>query len=133
MVGKPYYWSNVSFPFEQVPGLSKFVADNGLEKFNSLLCNVYEHDKSKIAPHMDNTSLLSCGEVVSFSFAIEEASEELLLAEMVFSGGGRIEKVPLFDGTRVEFDAFEDASLKRKHEVRSTLHPRLNLTFRILK
>ena len=134
VIGHPYYWKNPTIAFDEIPSsFLEFIGAHNLQEFNSILCNVYPNKGSKIAPHMDNTALLKEGKVVSFSFAIHEQDENQVLAHMVFKDDKESHSVELSHGTRVEFDAFDDAKRKRKHEVRSTRFPRLNLTFRVLK
>lgn len=134
VVGKPYYWKNRTYSFAEMPAsFAKFVEAHGLEKYNSMLCNVYETKQSKIAPHMDNTALLKEGSVVSLSYAIHEEDRQECLAQMVFKSNKGSEVYPLYHGTNIEFDAFEDKKCNKTHEVRSTDRPRLNLTFRVLK
>ena len=52
---------------------------------------------------------------------------------MVFTSHKGDEVYPLFHGTRIEFDAFEDAKSNKRHAVNRTNYPRINLTFRVLK
>jgi len=134
VVGKPYYWKNRTYSFSELPdSFSKFVKANKLEKYNSLLCNLYETNKAKIALHMDNTSLLKEGNIVSFSYAIHPMDKHETLAKMVFTSHQGDVVYPLYHGSRIEFDAFKDAKCNKRHEVRRTDYPRINLTFRVLK
>ena len=137
LVGVPYYWHNTHIPFDEMPEcFHKFVKYYGLEGFNSVLWNVYEHKKSSIAPHMDKTDILdpNNGEVVSFSFALNEKDEKDKLADIQFSGGPHEDTLfELYHNSVITFDAFADKRDKRKHQVRNTILPRVNATFRHLK
>lgn len=136
LIGRPYYWENKPIAMRDLPPcFAEFARKHGAQDCNSILCNVYSENGSKISPHADNTSLLKpgMGEVRSVSLAIHRRDRERRLATMVFTENGVPETHELHHGTCVVFDAFRDASRKRLHEVRSTEYPRLNLTYRHLK
>ena len=133
MMGRPYYWDNTPIDLSSLPDyFNEFAKRHGVEDCNSILCNVYLENQSKIGSHCDNTSLLkpNKGTVKSISLAIHHRDREKRLAQMLFSDGTTHD---LYHGTCVEFDAFSDFRNGRKHEVKCTEHPRLNLTYRHLK
>lgn len=138
LLGKPYYWENKAQPLEELPPYFKeFARKHGVEDCNSILCNVYTERNSKIGLHMDNTRLLQPGKggVSSISLAVHMKDRAQKLSTMVFQGKtglGYMEK-ELYHGTCITFDAFEDFRVGRHHAVFSTLHPRINLTYRHLK
>lgn len=136
LLGKPYYWENPALALTDLPPyFTEFATKHSVATFNSILCNVYLEQGSKISPHADNTSLLQPGkgEVRSISLAIHRRDRDRRLAKMVFTQGGVSEHKELYHETCVAFDAFQDASRRRLHEVRSTERPRVNLTYRHLK
>lgn len=133
MCGVSYYWQNESIPLEDLPEcFNAIVHKYNITDYNSVLCNVYEHSRSKIAPHCDNTALLnpSNGTVVSLSLAVRVSDREKELSTMHFSDGS---VVSLRHGTVVKFDAHVDARNNRKHHIPRTQHPRVSLTFRCLR
>lgn len=133
MCGVSYYWQNESIPLEDLPECFNAIAHKyDITDFNSILCNVYEHSRSRIAPHCDNTALLSHsnGTVVSLSLAIHVSDREKELSIMHFSDGS---VVSLRHGTVVKFDAHVDARNNRTHHIPRTQHPRVSLTFRCLR
>ena len=94
--------------------------------------NVYLDHKGSIGWHQDRTSNLVSGKVSSFSFALHARDRTSQLATMEFrvKGDKSVERVALYHGTRVDFDAKQEVELCREHRVPKTLHPRINLTFR---
>mmetsp|Transcript_17702 Transcript_17702/g.31415 ORF Transcript_17702/g.31415 Transcript_17702/m.31415 type:complete len:264 (-) Transcript_17702:818-1609(-) len=136
LIGQPYYWDYPSaLSFDEIPDFFRdFIAQHGLGDFNSILCNVYEQKKSKIGQHQDDVTVLADGSVISVSFARDTADRYKRLANMLFTSPHGVERVELRHGMEhaVCFDAFEDKSNSRAHEVSSTLWPRVNLTFRKL-
>lgn len=135
--GEPYYWTSPSpLPLSAMPdSLRNFLHSKGMEKFNSILCNVYDQRCSRIARHQDNTSLLAPadGEVISISLARRSCDREKQLATMRFDSPQGVELVELHHGTIVRFDAHADKRSGRSHQVNETLLPRVNLTLRHVK
>jgi hypothetical protein len=132
----PYYWDYpAALRFEELPDFFlEWIAVNNLERYNSILCNVYEQRNSRIGQHMDDTSVLLDGTVFSVSLASNADDRHKRLADMVFSSPSGVEKLQLRHGIvhAVSFNAFDDKAAGRAHEVTGTLCPRVNLTFRNL-
>ena len=133
-IGESYFWRIRAVPREMVPvSFWEWIEREGLQDFNSILVNVYQNKKDNIGWHRDKTSNLASGEVVSYSFAINEEDQGRVLANMEF----KCEEDPtlvisheLKHGTRVEFDALDDEKTKTNHRVAKTKFPRLNITLR---
>ena len=136
LIGQPYYWDYPSaLRFDELPDFFQaFLEKYNLQRFNSILCNVYEQKNSKIGQHQDDVTVLAEGEVLSMSFARDPTDRHKRLANMVFTSPHGEERVQLRHGIEnaVRFDAFEDKANGRAHEVSCTLCPRVNLTFRVL-
>jgi len=136
-MGKQYYWKNKALPFESLPScFEEFATKHGVKDFNSILCNVYMERQSRIGLHSDNTSLLkpNQGTVKSISLAIHARDRDRRLAVMMFQArDGSVETHDLLHNTCITFDAHQDGNSGRKHEVKKTEYPRLNLTYRHLK
>ena len=127
-IGSSYYWKILPINIEDIPDdFWKWICEENLGGFNSILINIYENKKSSIGWHSDKISILSNGEVISYSFALSPENINKKLAIMEFSDG---KKIDLYNGTRVTFNAFEDFKKQIKHRVYKTLYPRLNITLR---
>lgn len=136
LIGRPYYWDQTPIPMDELPEcFRRFATTHGLSDFNSILCNVYDEPSSKISAHCDNTSLLTpgAGGVVSVSFAKYSSDRDKHLADMVFLRNDQREVIPLYHGSQIRFNAYDDAREGRTHEVPKTHFARVNLTYRKLR
>ena len=132
LLGKKYfYMDNKSYDIP--PILYDFIKKEKLEKFNSILINVYDNRKDFIGWHMDNIKNLQEGKIISYSFAINNEDINKTLAIMEFRENNIITKIKLKHGTKIEFNAFNDYKFKRFHRIPKTMYPRINITFRKLK
>ena len=123
-------------------GVREWCTANGYTNYNSILVNVYEDVKHNIGWHKDDTKSLAHGEVVSISFAIRRRHRKHQLATMDFrfpdktdSTGKKkvVKSETITHGTAIRFDAFKHQRKQCEHRVAKTLHPRVNLTLRMLK
>ena len=105
LLGKKYfYMDNKSYDIP--PILYDFIKKEKLEKFNSILINVYDNRKDFIGWHMDNIKNLQEGKIISYSFAINNEDINKTLAIMEFRENNIITKIKLKHGTKIEFNAF---------------------------
>ena len=148
LIGRQYYWQTPkAVPFGALPPyVTQVLAHYGLQDFNGILVNVYEHRESKIGAHCDATQDLASGPVKTLSLAIRPEDRR-----PIFAGGqpptlSRLEfrgpdnngphgsaYMELYHGKVCEFDAFAHAAVRRTHEVRETLRPRVSFTCRQFK
>jgi hypothetical protein len=148
LIGRQYYWQTPkAVPFGALPPyVTQVLAHYGLQDFNGILVNVYEHRESKIGAHCDATQDLASGAVKTLSLAIRPEDRR-----PIFAGGqpptlSRLEfrgpdnngphgsaYMELYHGKVCEFDAFAHAAVRRTHEVRETLRPRVSFTCRQFK
>ena len=128
---KYFYTYNKSYDIP--PILYDFIKKERLEKFNSILINVYDNRKDFIGWHMDNIKNLQEGIIISYSFAINNEDIDKTLAIMEFKENNIVTKIKLKHETKIEFNAFNDYKLKRFHRIPKTMYPRINITFRKLK
>ena len=140
--GEKYHWGDsVTFPFNTLPlSFRKWCAAHNYTCFNSVLVNVYDEKTSNIAWHMDATDSLRKGEVVSISFAARRKDRKKTLANFEFRWPDRKDPtkrktstLTLEHGTVIRFDAIKHKRKSCEHRVAKTLHPRVNVTLRLLK
>ncbi len=140
--GEKYYWGDsVTFPFDTLPlSFRKWCVAHQYTRFNSVLVNVYEDKTSNIAWHMDATDSLRKGEVVSISFAARRKDRNKTLANFEFRwpdkkdpSKKKTSTLTLEHGTVIRFDAIKHKRKSCAHRVAKTLHPRVNVTLRLLK
>ena len=140
--GEKYYWGgSVTFPLNALPlSFRKWCAAHNYTRFNSVLVNVYEEKTSNISWHMDATDSLRKAEVVSISFAARRKDRKKTLANFEFRWPDKknptkkkTSTISLEHGTVIRFDAIKHKRKKCEHRVAKTLHPRVNVTLRLIK
>ena len=145
LIGRQYYWQTPkAVPFGELPPyVTQVLAHYGLQDCNGILVNVYEHRESKIGAHCDATQDLASGAVKTLSLAIRpedrrpifEGAQPPTLSRLEFRGPDNhgphgSAYMELYHGKVCEFDAFAHAAVRRTHEVRETLRPRVSFTCR---
>lgn len=139
LIGIPYYWEDPKpLEFSNIPEVfKKFLIKHKLNKFTSILCNVYDDKKGRISRHRDTIDNLINGETVSISFAMYKEDRGKNLATMNFSYGYKnitnAESIELKHGKLIKFNIIDDYYKWKYHEVKNTNYPRVNITLRNLK
>ena len=94
-IGDNYYWKNLKTIKKTNPSLksfNKWLRQEKLTKFNSILINLYESKGNKIGWHSDKIDNLKYGTVISYSFALHDDDKNKKLAIMEFGPGPRPKK-----------------------------------------
>ena len=137
-IGDNYYWKNLKTIGKTNPNLksfNKWLKQEKLTRFNSILINLYESKGNKIGWHSDKTDNLKYGTVISYSFALHDKDKDKELAVMEFGPGPMPKKNnrtlhTLYHGTKIKFNAINDKKKNIVHRVPNTLYPRINITLR---
>ena len=145
LIGRQHSWQTPKMvPFEELPSyVLSVLTDYGLQDFNGVLVNVFEHRESRIPKTCERAEGLASGTFKTLSLAIRpedrvpavEGGRPPTLSRLEFRGPDNngaygSAYMELYHGKVCELDAHAHAAVGRTHEVRETLRPRISFTCR---